>query len=238
MENKLEIIKFKLEHKHKPLVGVDISQFCRYKLDLLKRELIGTLKEGEFAGYDCGNMSVRMVNDENELNVLITGTQTSGKLTVALNDFALILKYDPDSFLIKSCGMAKPSSETPLHWSAYEANPDINAIIHAHIFEYSPLYKHVLDFLKRKTLPLMQTPSKTREIGFEIGNLIRKRGYEDVIGMLNHDGGFGLISMGQNMKEAYSKLIRFQEQLSLYARNSIERSNGNGRNFFSSPRKP
>jgi len=221
MSKKQEIIKFKIEHECKPLIGIDISQFKIYKSLLLKRGLIGTLKEGEFAGYDCGNLSVRTMNDKSELNVLITGTQTSGKPKVILNDFALILEYDSDSFLIKSCGEIKPSSETPLHWSVYEADPKIKAIIHAHIFKYNSLYKYVFSFFERNQLPLTQTPSKTREIGFELRDLIKEGRHKDVIGMLNHDGGFGLISTGESMEVAYARLIRFHEQLSSYARSSI-----------------
>lgn len=222
--NKPEIIKFEIEHDFRSLEGFDISEFCRYKSALREKGLIGTLESGKFQGYDCGNMSIRVAMNGGKLNVLITGTQTSGKSATALEDFALVLNYDVKSFLIKSRGMSKPSSEAPLHWAAYEADRKIMAIIHAHVFEYDPLYKHVLTFLKANNMPLTLTPSKTLEIGLEVKDLIKNKGYKDVIGMLNHDGGFGLLSLGTNMREAYLKLIHFQKQLSLIRTFSNQRS--------------
>jgi hypothetical protein len=213
--NKPEVVKFKMEHEYRCLSDEDISQFGKCKPSLLKKNLIGTLKKGEYKGYDCGNMSVRIMNGK-ELNVLITGTQTSGKPDVVLDDFALILDYSPNLFLVKSYGMVKPSSETPLHWSVYEACSDVKAIIHAHIFEYDPLYEYAARFFKERELPLTLKPGGTIEIGLEIKNLVKKVGYKKIIGMLNHNGGFGLLSMGKDMKEACSKLIRLREELSLY----------------------
>jgi len=210
---KAEIIKFRVEHKQKPLSGFDISQFQKYKPGLLKRKLIGTLEKGNFYGYDYGNMSIRMSDNKGGLNVLITGTQTSGKVDVVLEDFAVILEYNPDLFLIRSYGMAVPSSEVPLHWSAYMANGNIGAIIHAHIPEYDQLYKLVLGFFNKKFLPLARAAGGTKEIGLEVSDIIRKSGYKDIIGMPNHNGGFGLLSLGKDMEEAYSKLIELHGEL-------------------------
>jgi hypothetical protein len=204
-----EIIKFKIDHEYRPIKNIDISDFSEYKKSLLDKNLIGTLREGKFSGYDCGNMSIRLGDD----NCLITGTQTSSKLPITLDDFAIILDYNTNSFLVKSYGMVKPSSEAPLHWSAYQADPSIKAVIHAHIFDYDLLYERAINFFSREGLPVTKATGGTKEVGVEVLDLIKERGYENVIGMSNHSGGFGLLSMGLDLKDAYLKLIDLQDKL-------------------------
>jgi L-ribulose-5-phosphate 4-epimerase len=212
----MNVQQFKIEHTFKHLKNIDIREICKCKSILLERNLIGKLTEKEpvkeFIGYDCGNISIKL--QDNPLQILITGSQTSSKTQATLDDFSLVYSYDPQKFSVRSEGTSKPSSETPLHWSAYQANPDINAIIHAHIFNYDPLRQNVEKFFMKNSMPLTHSPSKySSAIGSEITKIIKEGGYENIVGMLNHDGGFGLISMGKNLGDACKKLIKFHDNL-------------------------
>ncbi|OGF22502.1 hypothetical protein A2Y83_05560 [Candidatus Falkowbacteria bacterium RBG_13_39_14] len=195
-------------------LAIDLSQFVCCRKNLQNKKLIGRIEAGEFAGYDCGNISLRLRNGNGNHNFrfVISGSQTSSKREFNSSDVALIEEYDSGSFSVKYSGTAIPSSETPLHGSSYKADPRIGAIIHAHIFESSPFYEQCQSFFLRHGLPLTYCPSKTAEIGEEIISLIREKGHGDIIGMLNHDGGFGLLSFGENLKIAYSKLLTLHSQ--------------------------
>ena len=208
-----KIIQFQIDRKLERLEGIDISEIKEYRLDLLRRNLIGKLTDEEpvkkFRGKDCGNISIRKGD-----NILISGSQTSSKPDVTIDDFVLITDYIPEEFLVKCRGLINPSSETPMHWSSYKVDKKINAVIHAHIFNYDPLRKHVGTFFKEKNLPLLHSPSKyTRSIEDELVPLVYERGYESVIGLPIHDGGYGLLALGENIKEAYERLINFHSKL-------------------------
>lgn len=193
-------------------IDINLSQFQKIKKDLLDKNLIGKIRQGKFAGYDCGNISIR-ANSEEGLKIIITGSQTSGKQEVPAEDLCLVENYESDNFMVEFLGFAAPSSETPLHWEIYKSNTQIGAVIHAHIMEDSFFYNSVLDFFLKNNLPLSRFPSKTKEIGFEIADLIKNKGFGDIIGMLNHDGGFGLLSAGKSLENAAEKLIKFCNKL-------------------------
>jgi len=208
-----KIIQFQIDRKLERLEGIDIGEIKEYRLDLLRRNLIGKLTDEEpveiFRGKDCGNISIRIGD-----NILISGSQTSSKPDVTVDDFVLISDYIPEEFLVKCRGLIDPSSETPMHWSSYKADNKINAVIHAHIFNYDPLGKHVGTFFKENNLPLLHSPSKyTKSIEDELVPLVHERGYENVIGLPIHDGGYGLLALGGNMKETYERLINFHSKL-------------------------
>ncbi len=212
------ILKFKPLNRFENLsgidiLGVDISELINYRHYLRRKGLIGTLTEGAFSGYDYGNLSIRVADAEKKFNMLISGSQTSGKEFVTLDDFTLVKNYVASEFSVYSVGMVVPSSETPMHWAAYEANRSIEAIIHAHICEYNPAYGRTWEFFEDNRLPMTTSPSKTKEIGLEIEKLIKEVGFDNVVGMLNHDGGFGLLSMGTNVEDSYNRLVGFYERL-------------------------
>lgn len=213
------IQKFKIEHSYESLGSIDIGEICTYKLLLLENGFIGKLTDEEpvkaFRGYDCGNVSIKV--QDSPLQILISGSQTSSKTQLSLDDFSIVYAYNPKEFLIKSKGAVTPSSEAGTHWSAYQANPDIKAVIHAHIFNYDPLIKSAEGFFIKNLMPLTHSPSKySSEMGYEIINIINAQSYKRIIGMLNHDGGFGLIAMGKNLDHAYRRLIDFHARLKNY----------------------
>lgn len=189
-------------------IEINLSQFKKIKKDLLDKNLIGKIRQGKFAGYDCGNISIRD-NNSSDLKIIITGSQTSSKPIARLEDFCLIENYNPEKFWIEFSGTASPSSETPLHREVYKSDSQVRAIIHAHIMEDDPFYNFAPDFFLKNNLPFSRLPSKTKEIGIEIADLIKNKGFGDIIGMLNHDGGFGLLSAGESLENAAEKLIKF-----------------------------
>jgi hypothetical protein len=217
-----KIVLFTVDRKPEKLEGMDISEIQKYRSDLLQKNLIGKLTNQEpvekFRGKDCGNISIRILDGKYSGNILISGSQTSNKPEVTLDDFVLVYDYIPEEFLVRCKGLIDPSSETPLHWSAYKADENINVAIHAHIFNYDSLRKHVENFFKEEDLPLTHSLSKSaRNIGDELIPLIHKRGHKDVIGMPIHDGGYGLLSLGKNMQDAYERLMGFYSKLKSFS---------------------
>ena len=135
--------------------------------------MIGILYEGQWTGYDYGNISFRISK-----GILISGSQTSGKKDVDIDDFTYVVDYDSKSSTAKWFGKKTPSSETPLHWSVYKTIPDINAVIHGHITEEDSLFSKAPAFFEECGFPLTQSRSKSNTIGEEFSKLIKKRGVE------------------------------------------------------------
>lgn len=216
-----KIVQFIVDRKTEKLKDIDISEIKRYKPELLKGSFIGKLTNEEpvekFRGKDYGNISIRMI-DQYPGNILISGSQTSSKTEVILDDFVLVYDYIPEIFTVRCVGLIDPSSEVPLHWSAYKADEKINAAIHAHILNYDPLKNHVENFFKEQELPITHSLSKSaRNIGDELIPIIQQRGYETMIGMPIHDGGYGILSLGKDMKDAYERLMSFHSKLKSFS---------------------
>ncbi|MBI5332004.1 MAG: class II aldolase/adducin family protein [Candidatus Aenigmarchaeota archaeon] len=210
-----------------PLPYIDIKEIAEYRRELWNHELIGVLKKGQWTGYDYGNISFRMpMSSQEQKGVFLSCSQTSSKPEISMHDFALVIDYDSDKFEIRYIGAESPSSETPIHLSAYLADENIGAVIHGHIVnenyaldKNTPYFPpHVLDFFQKNKLPCTKLRSKTKESGDEIFRIVKDMRYVHtkdipVIGMPNHDGGFGLIILGKDFKEAYDKTLEFYGNL-------------------------
>ena len=152
------------EHPNRD-INISGIRFCR--LMLQSKGLIGILKKGQWSGYEYGNISIR---DNN--SILISSSQTSGKADTDISDFAYVVDYDKKNFTVKWYGQKPPSSETPLHWFAYEASPESTSVIHGHSKEENKANEKVYGFFKDKGLQWTQSKSKSNKIGVELGNVI------------------------------------------------------------------
>ena len=168
---------------------------------LQKSHLIGRLESGEFNGYDYGNISFCY-----DGRIFVSCSQTSSKLDVIIDDFALIDSYDSANFFVVYKGSKIPSSETPFHYAIYKANPEIQAVIHGHIVGDAE-ERTARDYFRENNFPLTVSKSKTQKIADEVKDLIIHTNNLKVIGMLNHSGGFGLIAVGKDFNEAYQRIM-------------------------------
>ena len=231
-----------------PLPYIDIKEIAKYRQELWNFKLIGLLKKGQWANYDYGNISFRMpklyqkyIEKDSVIcanPAFISCSHTSRKLEISMHDFALVVDYitdnhDPDKFEVMYLGISPPSSEIPIHMSAYLADENIGAVIHAHIVNedyaldaktpyFSP---DVLDFFQKLRFPCTKLRSKTKESGEEICRIIKGMNCKiakdiPVIGMPNHDGGVGIIIIGKDFKEAYYKTFDFYDNFLRFCRKS------------------
>lgn len=202
------ISQFTSEKLGNHFIDFDISDIQRCRLVLQRKGLMGTLKTGQWTGYDYGNISIKVKE-----GILISSSQTSVFHLVDLDDFAYVVSYDPRLFVVRWYGQKIPSSETPLHWISYKASPSSQVVLHGHVVEEHSAYETIPEYFEKQGLPLTQSRSKSKEIGEELTELIKERGVGEIIGMNNHDGGFGLVSIGETLEIACNKLVRFYDGL-------------------------
>lgn len=187
---------------------VDLQELNTTRRPLLSHGLIGKFAEGQWLGYDYGNFSIL-----DHAQIIISCSQTSSLPDISKDDLAIVADYDMESFTVKYFGKKVPSSESSLHFSAYQARADLGAVVHGHILDFDPMHKDITEYFLDKNLPLTTSPGKSREIGDEIKNLISEHPQTKIIGMLNHDGGFGLLSLSSSFTEACQQLIDVQSDL-------------------------
>ncbi|MEE8368392.1 MAG: class II aldolase/adducin family protein [Thermoanaerobaculia bacterium] len=132
------VVKFKVEHEDRPLVPRRVGDLaCKlvaWREILSLTGLVGqdpTRYEG--AGY--GNVSARVGPPSAALGrraFLISGTQTSGRRCIGLDDFAVVERYDYRRNWVSSYGTSRPSSESMTHGAVYDLGPHIRCVLHAH----------------------------------------------------------------------------------------------------------
>ncbi len=129
------VIKFNMEHKLEDLSTLlEASSYLEKfeNLNLVRAKLhaidmVGLLENG----ISFGNVSVRLPYLESN-NFLITACGTGEKEVLSLKDYALVQSYAIEKNQIISCGLKKASSESLSHAAIYEANQEVNAVIHVH----------------------------------------------------------------------------------------------------------
>ncbi len=188
------VIKFHLAHEHGPaLPGEMTAELRAWFIILRKLALLGQDPE-RYLGYAYGNLSVRTSG-----GFIVTGTQTSSKKELDLEDFARVRDFDTHSNRLASEGPCPPSSEAMTHGAVYQALPRAGAVFHVH----SPQI-----WRKAKTLGLPETDA-TIEYG-------TPQMAEAVIALLRNDpapvfsmGGHedGIVAWGENAVEAGCRLL-------------------------------
>lgn len=79
-------------------------------------------------GRSYGNVSNRYKKKKNSF--VITATQTGDYPKLSTKYYSLVKKIDFKKKVTYAVGPSKPSCQSGLHWSVYEMNPKINAVIH------------------------------------------------------------------------------------------------------------
>ena len=80
-------------------------------------------------GIGFGNLSIRQGKSN---NFIISGTQTGGLSQLTEQHYTVVTDYNWSQNTVICQGPIKASSEALTHAAIYEANPQINGVIHIH----------------------------------------------------------------------------------------------------------
>ncbi len=149
-----------------------------------------------YEGAAYGNVSARVGRPGKALgrrSFLVSGTQTSGKRSIGLGEFALVERYDFERNRVESRGRSRPSSESMTHGAAYDLGPHIRCVLHAH----SPVLWRAAAALRLPTTAAnvgYGTPEMAREVQrlyragiFAERSILAMGGHEDGILVIGRD---------------------------------------------------
>jgi ribulose-5-phosphate 4-epimerase/fuculose-1-phosphate aldolase len=179
----------------------------KWRHHLWKLNLIGEYPK-EKVGF--GNISERF--HQNKSSFIISGTQTGAKEFLTENDFCLVLKSDFKNNYLQAMGCTPPSSESLTHAALYEANPNVQAVLHIH---HAQFWKKGLEDLQSlKTSPV---PYGTIEMASELKQLARS--YPAGLAyMSGHDDG--IIAWAESLNKAAEILLKaYEEKVFQYQKN-------------------
>jgi hypothetical protein len=188
------IVKFNFSHKQKEsITKKEIEPLNNIRKQLREWSLLGVYPadhpKNPKTGY--GNISKRVSN--NKRRFIITGTQTSDKKKLTVEDYCRIISYSIKKGTVDSEGLSMPSSETLTHAAVYDAQSDINFVCHVHNKIIWKNYKE----LELKTIPKEATFGSLK-LAKEIRKFYQEHDGTEVVIMLGHEEG---ILLGSKKKE-------------------------------------
>ncbi len=195
------VIKYHLNHQHIPLkTHFPITSLNAWRSVFYKLELIGQVNN-RYDGYGFGNISQRVVS--NDMQFIITGTQTGGLTLLSIQNYCLVKQVDLKSNSLESIGESKPSSEALTHASVYQQNKNITSVIHVH----SP---DIWNKTKKLKLPFIadNIAYGTPEMADEVTRLLQDS-YPQLTGifsMLGHEDG--VVAYSDSLEKAACLLIK------------------------------
>ncbi len=195
------VIKYHLNHQHIPLkIQFSIASLNAWRSVFYKLELIGQVNN-RYDGYGFGNISQRTVS--NDMQFIITGTQTGGLNLLSIHDYCLVKQVDLKNNSLESIGESKPSSEALTHASVYQQNNNITSVIHVH----SP---DIWDNTEKLELPFIadNIPYGTPEMADEVTRLLQKSYPQPtgIFSMLGHEDG--VVAYSDSLDKAACLLIK------------------------------
>lgn len=203
-------IKFEAEHREEALephrFNALACQLIAWREILAKTRLVGQ-EPGLYGGFGYGNVSARTGAPgapREERPFLITGTQTSGKACMTLDDFCLVERCRTRSNRVTSRGKILPSSESMTHGTLYGLGAHIRFVFHAH----SPVIWCRAAALRIPTTD-PRVPYGTPEMAREVERLWRTSTLPDVgiLSMGGHEDG--IIAFGRTAEEAGQVTLRY-----------------------------
>jgi L-ribulose-5-phosphate 4-epimerase len=174
----------------------DIIQINNIRTILYELGLIGCYKNG--IGF--GNVSIRK-----EKNFIITGTKTGNKKELDENDYTLVTKCSFEKNFLECQGKINASSESLTHAAIYQANKNVNAIIHIHNLK---MWKKLLN----KVPTTKNVEYGTIEMTKEVFRLFKETSVEKkgIFVMKGHEEG--IITFGKNLEEAKKIILEYFEK--------------------------
>lgn len=204
------VIQFETDHERRAL---DARRYAERVCELVAwREIMALTglvgrEPGRYEGAGYGNVSLRTGPRSAPIgrrSFLITGSQTSGRRRIGIDEFAVVESYDYAANRVKSHGPVLPSSESMTHAAAYDASPLVQCVLHAH----SPVL-----WRRRRPLGLPETdPSVsygTPEMAREVSRLYRESVLPErrILAMGGHEDG--ILAIGRSPEEAGGTLLRW-----------------------------
>lgn len=202
------VIKFELEHRTRELerrrFGDLAAQLIAWRQVMSLTRLVGQ-DPSRYDGAGYGNVSARIGPPNSALGrraFLITGSQTSGKSIITLQDFAAVERYDFRHNRVGSFGPVPPSSESMTHGAIYDLGPHLRCVLHAH----SPvLWRQARELRIPTTEP--QVTYGTPAMAKEVQRLFRETAVVErqILAMGGHEDG--IIAFGRSPEETGQVLI-------------------------------
>jgi len=190
-------IKFNLEWKEQsfdfPVPLFHSIQTWRQKLFDLN--LIGAYPNG--IGF--GNLSIRYHQNQ----FIITGSATGNFKQLTKRHYALVKNFDLDKNTLCAIGATKASSESLSHAAIYQANQEVNAVIHIHHQKFWEKYIH-----KLPTTP-QNVAFGTPEMAYEISKLVKQE--KGIIIMGGH--AEGIMAYGKSLNEAGKIVLNHYQKI-------------------------
>ncbi len=203
-------IKFHAAHRREPLEPRRHAELaCRliaWREILAKTGLVGQ-EPGLYGGFGYGNVSGRVGapgRSRRQRAFLITGTQTSGRACVTLDDFCVVERYDERQNRVESHGAILPSSESMTHGAVYDLGPHIRFVFHTH---------SATIWQRARPLRLPTTDSKaaygTPEMAREVGRLYHATALAEtqILAMGGHEDG--ILAFGRTAEEVGEVMLRY-----------------------------
>jgi len=202
------VIKFDIQHESRPIdatiLGDVACQLIAWREIMALTGLVGQ-DPSRYEGAGYGNASVRFGRRSAGLgrrSFLITGTQTSGRQAISLEDFAVVERYDARRNHVKSYGGTQPSSESMTHAATYDLGPHIRCVLHAHT---PALWRRAREL----SLPTTEAsvPYGTPEMAAEVGRLYRDGVFAErrILAMGGHEDG--ILVFGRTPEDAGQVLL-------------------------------
>ncbi|MGK7875612.1 MAG: class II aldolase/adducin family protein [Xenococcaceae cyanobacterium] len=177
----------------KPVSKDSIQELNRWRDKFYKIGLIGKYDNG--IGF--GNISIRCAEPG---QFIISGTKTGGLSSLSEQHYTKVIDFDFDRNCLTCSGPIQASSEALTHAAVYEANPEVNAVIHVHHLE---LWQRLMN---KVPTTARDCAYGTPEMAREIIRLCQEDNLREtkILVMSGHEEG--IISFGSSLEEAGNML--------------------------------
>lgn len=183
-----------------PLPGARIEKLTRWRDKFFQLGAIGQYENG--IGF--GNLSIR---GDNPPQFIISGTQTGGLPMLTPQHYTTVIDYDWERNHLTCRGSIQASSESLTHAAIYEANWEINGVIHVHHLE---LWRTLMDRVPTTAQAIEYgTPAMAREII----RLCREQYLLNAQILVMKGHYEGIIVFGRSLDEAGHLLLDYFQRL-------------------------
>lgn len=182
--------------KDEPISLETLKELNQWRDQCYQLGLIGQYKNG--IGF--GNLSIRHLNPK---QFIISGTQTGGLAHLTEEHYTIVTDYNWRENWLTCRGPIKASSEALTHAAIYEANPNIQGVIHIH---HQELWNKLLNKVPTTDVKIAYgTPAMAQEII----RLCQQKDLQQqkILAMAGHEEG--IITFGETLTQAGNILLSF-----------------------------